>query len=421
MPKKTAENTPVLTPDFSVVIPALNEEDGIAAIIERVQAIRPALAKIGIDGPELIVVDDGSRDRTAAIVSGYSDVNLVRHPANRGYGAALKTGLSHSTGAMVAFLDADGTYPPEYFTGLCQAVQKGADLAIGSRMSGAKSEMPFSRRIGNRIFAALITLLSSKRVNDCASGMRVIRREVLPLLYPLPDGLNFTPIMSLRAIHEGLKVVEVPIPYHERVGRSKLSVVKDGLRYLQSITWTAMGYNPVRVLGGVGLAGALAALLVGLGLVIARFGYNIQTLGPWGVAAVFVALVGGVSGVSLFSLGATFNYLVSIFRRKPVREGLFGKPIFDPPLDRQFGWMGLLAGVVGLLLAVVSLALGIGGSDISRLWLYLLGSAMLVLVGLQLVISWFLMRKLEELSEREVQAQTDLQGGRRMTDARKQH
>jgi glycosyltransferase involved in cell wall biosynthesis len=411
MQKNAAEKGPVSAPVFSVVIPALNEEDGIAAIVERVLAIRPALAKIGIDGPELIVVDDGSRDRTAAIVEGYSAVKLVRHAVNRGYGAALKTGLAKSTGELIAFLDADGTYPPEYFTALCQAVQKGTDLAIGSRMSGAKSEMPLTRRIGNRVFAGLITLLSSSQVNDCASGMRVIRRSALPQLYPLPDGLNFTPIMSLRAIHEGLKVVEVPIPYHERVGRSKLSVVKDGLRYFQSITWTAMGYNPVRVLGGVGLAGILVALLVGLGLVVARFAYNIQTLGPWGVAAVFLALVAGVSGVSLFNLGATFNYLVSLFRKQPVREGLFGKPIFNPPLDRQFGWIGLLLSGAGLALAVVSLILGIGGQDISRLWLYLLGSAMLVLVGLQLVISWFLMRKLEELSEREVQTKTDLEGG----------
>ena len=96
----------------------------------------------------------------------------------------------------------------------------GADVVIGSRMSGAESEMPAMRRVGNVLFAGLITLLGDQRVRDSASGMRVIRRERLASLYPLPNGLNFTPIMSLRAIQEGLSLVEVPIPYRERVGRS---------------------------------------------------------------------------------------------------------------------------------------------------------------------------------------------------------
>jgi hypothetical protein len=263
--------------------------------------------------------------------------------------------------------------------------------------------------VGNVLFAGLVSALGDQRVRDSASGMRVIRRERLPLLYPLPNGLNFTPIMSLRAIHEGLTLVEVPIPYRERVGRSKLSVVRDGLRYSYSILWTALGYNPVRVLGTLGLAGMGVAGLVGLALVAARL-QGTTSLGPWGVAALFAALVAGVSGVSLFALGATFNYLVALFRRRPVRMGLFGKPIFEPPLDRQFGWMGLTVGGVGVILAASTLVLGIRGWPIERLWLYWMASALFILVGLQLLISWILMRTLEELSERELRAQTDLSG-----------
>ena len=412
--------SPNSIPSLSIIIPALNEEHGIGDIVERVLATGAALQKAGVACLEVIVVDDGSRDQTAAVVEGYMGperkrpadgaVRLLRHSQNRGYGAALKTGLAEADGDLIAFLDADGTYPPEYFPQLCGPALAGADVVIGSRMAGAASEMPLTRRIGNLLFASLITLLSDQRVHDSASGMRVIRREILPLLYPLPNGLNFTPIMSLRAIHEGLRLVEVPVPYRERVGRSKLSVVRDGLRYSYSIIWTALGYNPVRVLGSLGVAGMGSACLVGLALIVARL-QGQTTLGPWGVAGLFLALVAGVAGVSLFALGATFNYLVALFRRQPVRMGLFGRPIFDPPLDRQFGWMGLTVGSIGVILSSSIIVLGVQGWPIERLWLYLVGSALFILVGLQLVISWVLMRTLEELSEREIRAEHDLAGG----------
>lgn len=399
---------------FSVVIPAYNEENGITAILQRVLAVKTSLTEAGAKAMEVIVVDDGSRDGTATVVEKLiattgDGLRLVRHPVNRGYGAALKTGFSQATGDYVAFLDADGTYPPEYFPQLCRAALGGADLVIGSRMAGERSDMPPVRRLGNMIFANLVSLMGSQRVSDSASGMRVIRREVLAQLYPLPDGLNFTPIMSLRATHEGLAMTEVPIPYSERVGQSKLSVVRDGVTYLQSIVWTTLSYNPVRVLGIAGVAGVLFAGLVGLWLLINRLN-GVTTLGPFGVAAVFAALVFGVVGVSLFNLGATFNYLVSLFRKQPIRKGLFGKPIFDPPLDRQFGWMGIVTAGAGVAVAAVALTLGVQGWEIDRLWLYLVGSALLILVGFQLIISWLVMRILEELAEREVHVQRDLAG-----------
>ncbi len=417
--------SPALASHISVIIPALNEEAGIASIVERVLAQHAALVAVGVPGLEVIVVDDGSHDQTAAVVervaaaaTGGATVRLVRHGLNRGYGAAIKTGLALAQGDLIAFLDADGTYPPEYFPQLCACALDGADVVIGSRMSGAASEMPVMRRVGNVMFAGLITLLGDQRVRDSASGMRVIKRAVLPQLYPLPNGLNFTPIMSMRAIHEGLALVEVAIPYRERVGRSKLSVVRDGLRYTHSILWTALGYNPVRILGTLGLAGIGLAGLVGAWLVVQRV-QGITTVGPWGVVAVFAALVLGVGGVSLFGLGATFNYLVALLRKRPVRMGLFGKPIFDPPLDRHFGWLGLTIGGLGGILAVAALVLGLHGWALDRLSLYLVGSSLLMLVGLQLGTSWVLMRTLQELSEREIQTQHDLSGGKHLAPAGK--
>jgi glycosyltransferase involved in cell wall biosynthesis len=392
---------------LSVVIPAYNEEDGIISIVERVLAVRPDLGEVGLD-LELVVVDDGSADRTAEIVATCDGVRLVCHPTNRGYGAALKTGFNAACGDLLGFLDADGTYPPECFPELCREALNGADLVVGSRRSGAESEMPLVRRVGNLLWSNLVTLLGNHRVIDPASGMRVFRREALERLYPLPDGLNFTPVMSTRAIHEGVRLVEVPIPYKERVGRSKLSVVHDGMRFLQTIIWTVLNYNPVRILGGLGvglfgLGSLIAAVLVGMRIA------GITTLGPWGVTSTFAAVTTGITGVSLFVLGVTFNYLVSLFHKRPVRQGLFGRPIFRVPLDRQFWWMGLLAVLGGLALGVTSLVLALRDWPVERLWLYLLAGTMLMLVGIQLEIFWVIVRVLDELSQREMLVKADME------------
>lgn len=392
---------------LSVVIPAYNEEDGITEIAKRVLAVKPALKKVGVKELELLVVDDGSRDRTVEVASKIKGVTLIRHPKNKGYGAALKTGFSKAKGELIGFLDADGTYPPEYFPKLCQAAMNGHDLVVGSRMAGEASQMPLVRRVGNFIFATLLTILGRQRVTDSASGMRVFKREILEHIYPLPDGLNLTPVMSTRALHEGIKIEEVPIPYSERVGRSKLSAIRDGRIFLQSMVWTAMSYNPVRILGLLGLAALGIAGLVALGLVIARLN-GVTSLNSIGVAALFLGMISAVAGINIFALGITFNYLVALFYKKPIRQGLFGKPIFKTPLDQHFGWMGIVATLAGFAIGVASLTLGLRGWEIERLWFYLLGSAMIFLVGIQLVVYWLLLRILEELSQREALTKQDM-------------
>lgn len=392
---------------LSIVIPAYNEENGIAEIANRVLKVKPELAKVGVHDMELLVVDDGSKDRTADVASGIAGVTLVRHPKNKGYGAALKTGFSKACGELIGFLDADGTYPPEYFPKLCVSAMNGSDLVIGSRMAGEASEMPVTRRIGNFFFANLLTILGRQKVTDSASGMRVFKRDILKEIYPLPDGLNLTPVMSTRALHEGIKIEEVPIPYSERVGRSKLSVIHDGRVFLQSMVWTALSYNPVRIFGLLGLLGMGLAGLIFASLFIARLN-GITTLGPWGVTALFTAMVSSIAGINIFSLGVTFNYLVSLFYKKPIRQGLFGKPFFKTPLDQQFGWMGLLGVFASIIMAITSLVLGLNGWEIERIWFYLVGSALVFLIGMQLTVYWLLLRVLEELSKREILTRQDM-------------
>ena len=391
---------------LSVVIPAYNEADGIAEISNRVLAVQPDLEKIGVGKLELLVVDDGSKDDTAKIATAINGVTLIKHPINRGYGAALKTGFSKASGDLIGFLDADGTYPPEYFPELCVPAMDGVDLVVGSRMAGKDSQMPITRRAGNLFFAGLLSFLGRRRISDSASGMRVFKRDVLKKLYPLPDGLNLTPVMSTRALHEGISMEEVPIPYSERLGRSKLNVFRDGSLFLRSIIWTALTYNPVRIFGFFGLICIAIALLIGLGLVITRI-RGVTMLSGQGVVLLYGAMVAAVTGVSVFALGITFNYLVSLFYKRPIRQGLFGRPILKNPLDNHFGWIGLITMTVGFGIAFVSISLGINGWDIVRLWLYLLGSAMAILIGVQLCTFWMIFRVLEEVIQREVQFEVE--------------
>ncbi|MCO5182755.1 MAG: glycosyltransferase family 2 protein [Anaerolineae bacterium] len=397
---------------LTVVIPAYNEEDGITEIVQRVLATRDALKKAQIDELELLVVDDGSKDATRDIVHAIEQqeqgVRLICHKQNRGYGAALKTGFGLARGELIGFLDADGTYPPEYFPQLCTQALNGSDIVVGSRMAGAETQMPLTRKVGNLFFATLLSIIGPQRVTDSASGMRVFKSAILERIYPLPDGLNLTPVMSTRAVHEGITISEIPIPYSERLGRSKLSVVHDGSLFLRSMLWTALTYNPVRILGIVGMLGVAVALACALWLVGIRAS-GVTELSSWSAAVLFFGSVSGFVGVSLFALGVTFNYLVSLFHKEPVRQGLFGKPLFKQPLEYHFGWMGLIGVLIGLGIAAVVFMLGGNQWAIGRIMLYLLGSAMLVMIGAQLVIYWVIIRVLDELSQREAQSQADMQ------------
>jgi len=394
---------------LSVVIPAFNEEDGIGAIIERVLAIRPALAAMQTD-LEVLVVDDGSSDATCERCACFPGVRLVHHQSNKGYGAALKTGFATAIGDWLGFLDADGTYPPEQFPALCQELLNGAELVVGSRRSGAESEMPCLRRLGNAVWARLVSMLSNRPVHDPASGMRVLRRDILERVYPLPDGLNLTPVMTARAVHEKVRLTEVAIPYHERLGRSKLRAVPDGMRFLKTIIWTVLYYNPARLLGGIGLALCAVGACVSLALVGLRLA-GITRLGPWGVVALYVGAICGSLGLSLFALGAISNYLVALLHRRPIHQGLFGRPVFRQPLDRLFGWVGLGTALFGVLVGVLILLLGINGWAIERLWFYGLLASMAILLGVHLLIYWLIMHVLEELAQRDVLVRSDMERG----------
>lgn len=258
-----------------IAIPALNEEASIESIIHRSLAARPhIIATSPVTDVAVTVVSDGSTDRTVELASRYADqITLIVFEKNRGYGAAIQEAWRQSDADLLGFLDADGTCDPALFADLCRVlVREGADLVLGCRLHG-ESSMPSVRWIGNAVFASVLSVLSSARVRDTASGMRVLRRDSLARLLPLPDGLHFTPAMSARALlSEDVKLVEMDIPYAEREGRSKLRPLRDGVRFLRVIMEAALLYRPSRPLAIL----ALVFFSVAVGLMLRPTAYYLQ-------------------------------------------------------------------------------------------------------------------------------------------------
>ena len=250
---------------LGIAIPALNEEDNIESIIERSLAAGQYIKdNSSVTQVEVTVVSDGSTDRTVERASKYGDrIRLIVFPQNHGYGAAIKEAWLKSDAELLGFLDADGTCDPEFFAPLCnKLLTNDTDVVLGCRLN-QQSEMPLLRRVGNLIFASLLSVFANSRVRDTASGMRVVRRSSLNHLFPLPDGLHFTPAMSARAmLSSALRISEVDMPYHERVGESKLRVIKDGLRFLRVILEAAFLYRPARPLNLVGILMAAATAVL---------------------------------------------------------------------------------------------------------------------------------------------------------------
>jgi glycosyltransferase involved in cell wall biosynthesis len=279
-----------------IAIPALNEEVSIESIIQRSIQARDFIRRNSpVTEVDITVISDGSTDRTVEIARQYTDViDLIVFPENKGYGAAIQEAWRRSDADLLGFLDADGTCDPAFFAILCQkAVDEDAHVVLGCRLN-ARSRMPLIRRVGNFIFASLLSLFSSARVRDTASGMRIVRRSSLEYLYPLPNGLHFTPAMSARAmLSERTKIVEVDMPYHEREGESKLRVAKDGLRFLRVIVETAFLYRPSRPLG---LAAAIFALFAAV-LMASPLVYYVQnrSVAEWMIYRFLVSDVAGIA------------------------------------------------------------------------------------------------------------------------------
>ena len=228
---------------LTVVIPAFNEEAGVGSVAA---ALSIELAS-GAWPFEVIVVDDGSSDATAEQAEKAS-VRVVRHESNRGYGAALKTGIRRARYDVICITDADGTYPNERIPDLvARREEHKADMVVGARV-GDNVAIPLVRRPAKWVLSRLANLVAGRDVPDLNSGLRLFRRkDALRFFSILPDGFSFTTTITLGMLASGYVVDFVPIDYRARIGRSKIRPVRDTLNFVGLVMRIALYFAPLKV------------------------------------------------------------------------------------------------------------------------------------------------------------------------------
>jgi glycosyltransferase involved in cell wall biosynthesis len=251
-------------PEISVVIPVYNERDAIETTVRQATEVlnNSNLAY------EMVLVDDGSTDGSRERVEAAAQecgATVITHDTNRGYGAALKTGILAGTAPKVLITDADGTYPIDRIPALVEA-SNDRDMVVGHR-SGADARIPMIRRPAKWVIKNLAEYLSDQPIPDLNSGFRVFPRDfAIKYLHILPNGFSFTTTLTLLVLGEGRRTTYIPIGYAQRTGKSKIKPIRDTLNFFHLILRTTLYINPLRVF----LPAALAFLAIAAVLYIMR-------------------------------------------------------------------------------------------------------------------------------------------------------
>lgn len=371
-----------------IVIPALNEEQSIESIIRRCLAARELIiGGSSVTDVEITVVSDGSTDRTVQLARQHLPaINLIVFEKNRGYGAAIKEAWKRSDADLLGFIDADGTCDPRFFVDLCRTLDAAAaDVVLGSRVH-KESRMPLLRRIGNRIFAWMLGTLSASRIRDTASGMQVVRRDSLPRLLPLPDGLHFTPAMTAKALmSNAVRIIAVDMPYAEREGRSKLSIVKDSLRFLRVILEASFLYwpgRPLAILAAACLAAAIALMAMPVDYYVRH-----HAVPDWMIYRFVVAHLAGTAGVLFLCASHLTTKIVDITLQLPRRPGLAARALESFFRGRAFWLVPALLVLAGGTLVLPSFVQRVETGKIYEHWSRFIAMSFFWSVAFVLVVS----------------------------------
>ncbi len=277
----------------TIVIPAFNEEGGIGDVLTRLAAALPEQVA------EIVVVDDGSTDRTAEIAIA-AGVRVIRHPVNRGYGASLKTAIKACTTDYVLTMDADGQHRLEDVAALCVAIsgERAPDCVIGHRTALLHSRL--WRMPGKWALTKLARILTQKEIRDLNSGLRVMRREVvMRYMHLCPSGFSFSTTITVALASRGYLVEFVPIQVEKRVGKSMVSV-STGFQTILLVLRLASLFNPLRVF----LPLAMLFIVFGIGWTVP---YMIN-----GQGLTVAAMLSILTGVLLFGLGLVCDQVAQL-------------------------------------------------------------------------------------------------------------
>ncbi|HPG40386.1 MAG TPA: glycosyltransferase family 2 protein [bacterium] len=237
---------------ISVVIPAYNEENGIVAVVNDLNQV---LSKTGFEY-EIIIIDDGSRDKTVDKARTTNAV-VVQHLKNRGYGAALKTGIQIAKNELILITDADNTYPADQIPKMLEYI-KDADMVVGSRQ-GENVAIPLIRRPAKWMLRKLAEYVTGEHIPDLNSGLRIFRKElIMQYLNILSDRFSFTTTSTVAFLSDNYKVEYVPINYYQRAGKSKI-VPWNFVEFMNLVIRLSMLFNPLKIF----LPAALFTLAIG--------------------------------------------------------------------------------------------------------------------------------------------------------------
>jgi glycosyltransferase involved in cell wall biosynthesis len=248
-----------VVPSVSVILPCRNEAESLRVLLP---SIRQAVPEA-----EILVVDDGSSDASAAICEEQA-VRVLSHPYGMGNGAAIKTGARHASGAVLVFMDADGQHNPADIPRLLAKLEEGYDMVVGAR--DAASNASALRRFANALYNRLASLMTGFRILDLTSGFRAVRARCFRrFLYLLPNGFSYPTTITMAFFRSALPVAYLPIRAYSRRGKSHIRLLHDGLRFFVIILKIGALFSPMRLF----LPIALLLLATGLGY----YGYTFAT------------------------------------------------------------------------------------------------------------------------------------------------
>lgn len=275
----------------TVVLPAKNESEGLRRTLPSLRAVLPHA--------EIIVVDDGSTDDTAAVAAGFG-ARVTSFPYSMGNGAAIKRGTREATGDVIVFMDADGQHDPVQIPTLLARLEQGFDMVVGARDRGGQASI--GRGLANRLYNRLASLITGHRIEDLTSGFRAVRaprfREFLHLL---PNGFSYPTTSTMAFFRSAYPVAYVPVRVERRVGTaSHIRPLKDGVRFLLIIFKIATLYSPLKLFAPTGAA----FLLVGA----SYYAYTFATQGRFtNMSALLLS-----AGVIIFLIGLVSEQITAL-------------------------------------------------------------------------------------------------------------